>query len=65
MNSKWEIVPSYGTFYVERFDNSGNWIESYREYDKVFKRLMPRGFSFSEWSDGIPQRIAEQLNEEL
>jgi hypothetical protein len=63
--AEWVVVPSYGTHFVEKFDENGKWVETYKEYDKCFKKLMPKGFSFAEWSAGIPQRIAEQLNCEL
>lgn len=61
---KWIVVPSYGSYFVELFNENGKWVKTYREYDSTFAMVRPRAFSLGDYSKGIPSRIASQLNRE-
>lgn len=67
LNTKkaWRILASYGCNFVVCYSEDGHILEYYKEYDKTFNEVRPKEFSFKEYCDGIPQSVAEKLNEQL
>ena len=64
MKKAWRIKASYGSTYVILYAEDGRELDIYKE-STCMGIIAPRGFSFMEYNQGIPQKIAETLNNGL
>ena len=61
---KWRIKTSYGSNFIVLYSKDGRELEIYKESTSM-GMVAPRAFSFMEYNQGIPQKIAETLNNGL
>jgi len=64
MKKAWRIKASYGSNYIVLYAEDGREIDRYKE-STCTGMIAPRMFSFMEYNQGIPQKIAETLNNRL
>lgn len=64
MKKAWRIKASYGSNYIVLYAEDGRELGMYKE-SNCMGMITPRAFSFMEYNQGIPQKIAETLNNEL
>ena len=64
MKKAWRIKASYGSNYIILYAEDGREIDRYKE-STCMGMIAPRMFSFMEYNQGIPQKIAETLNNGL
>ena len=64
MKKAWRIKSSYGSNYIILYAEDGREIDIYKE-STCMGMIAPRGFSFREYNQVIPQKIAENLNNGL
>lgn len=64
MKKAWRIKASYGSQYVVLYAEDGRELDIYKE-STCMGMIAPRAFSFIEYNQGVPQKIAETLNNKL
>lgn len=64
MKKAWRIKASYGSNYIVLYAEDGRELDIYKE-STCMGMIAPRAFSFTEYNQGIPQKIAETLNNGL
>lgn len=64
MKQAWRILSSYGNYFVACYSEEGRILDYYKE-STCMGMVAPRVFSFMEYNQGIPQKIAETLNNGL
>ena len=64
MKKAWRLKASYGSQYVVLYAEDGRELDIYKE-STCMGMIAPRAFSFMEYNQGIPQKIAETLNNGL
>ena len=64
MKQAWRIKANYGSNYIVLYTEDGKEVDIYKE-STCMGMIAPRVFSFMEYNQGIPQKIAETLNNGL
>ena len=64
MKQAWRIKSSYGSNFIVLYAEDGREVDIYKE-STCMGMVAPRVFSFMEYNQGIPQKIAETLNNGL
>lgn len=64
MKKAWRLRGVYAYTYVTLFSEDGKILDTYKE-STCMGVIWPRAFSFMEYNQGIPQKIAETLNNGL
>ena len=65
MKKAWRLRGFYGDTYVTLYAENGKILDTYKSYSSLFKKRMPRPFTFKEYDNGLPQKIALELNNRL
>lgn len=64
MKKAWRIKVGYGSYYIDLYAEDGRALDIYKE-STCMGIIAPRAFSFMEYNQSIPQKIAENLNDGL
>ena len=64
MKQAWRIKASYGSNFIVLYAEDGRELDIYKE-STCMGMVAPRTFTFMEYNQGIPQKIAETLNNGL
>jgi len=64
MKQAWRIKASYGSNFIVLYAEDGRELDIYKE-STCMGMVAPRAFTFMEYNQGIPQKIAETLNNGL
>lgn len=65
MRKAWRLRGFYGSTYITLFAENGKILDTYSYYSSLLKKRIPRPFTFKEYDNGLPQKIAMELNNRL
>jgi hypothetical protein len=65
MKKAWRLRDFCGSTYVTLFSENGKILDTYKCYSRMFGKAIPRPFTFKEYDNGLPQKIALELNNRL
>jgi len=65
MKKAWRTETRYGTCFIVLYSENGKELDIYKEFDEKWNEMRPKGFTFKEWLNIVPQKICGKLNKAL